>query len=217
VRGLVVRVKLGLLISIALATSHAAMAQQLPAANPETIRKAIESQLPAPPDGFAWQLYKNAVFLKPKQWNERTKAAVSGGIPISAYATSPEEFTDTKQFEMGMTLQIISGSQRLRGIEAKKMALFYLKPFLDAHKKEDILILDQGTAGDFERTFFRYRDAPPGLRPIIVHKFVLANNVSDSVHVFTFESPAELWEVNWAKFGTPMLGKINVLPNVPAN
>jgi hypothetical protein len=45
----------------------------------------------------------------------------------------------------------------------------------------------------------------------------LANNVTDSVHVFTFESPAESWEENWAKFGTPILSKINVLPNVPAN
>lgn len=172
---------------------------QKPVVESETIRAAIKTQLPSPPDGFEWQLYKNAVFLKPTKWNEGEKNSSSGGIPITVYAISPEKFSESKQFEMGLTVQIISGSKRIRGIEANKMALLYLKPFLDAHKKEDVLILDRNTKGDFERTFFRYRDAPPGLRPIIVHKFILANDSTDSVHVFTFESPADFWEENWSK------------------
>lgn len=197
--------------------SAQAQTQTQPAPSAEAIQQAIETQLPKPPDGFEWRLYKNAVFLKPKLWNERTKASMSGGIPVTVFASSPEDFSDTKQFEMGMTLQIISGSQKLRGIEAKKMVFIYLKPFIDAHKKEAVLVFEQGTRGDFERTFFRYKDAPAGLKPIIVHKFILANNVTDSVHVFTFESPTELWDENWAKFGTPILSKVNVLPNVPPN
>jgi len=68
-----------------------------------------------------------------------------------------------------------------------------------------------------KRTFFRYRDAPPGLKPIIVHKFILANNSADSVHVFTFKGPADSWEENWAKYGTPILSKVNILPNVSPN
>jgi hypothetical protein len=92
-----------------------------------------------------------------------------------------------------------------------------LKPFLDAHKKEEVLFLEQSTKGDFERTFFRYRDAPPGLKPIIVHKFILANNVTDSVHIFTFESPVDLWQDNWARYGTPIFSKVNVLPEVSPN
>ena len=183
----------------------------------EQIREAIRAQLPAPPEGFIWNLYKNAVFPKPAQWQEQQMATSTAGIPIAVFAASPEEFSATKQFEMGLTVQIISGSQKIRGIEAKKMALVYLKPFLDTHKKEDVMMLEQSTRGDFERTFFRYRDAPPGLKPIIVHKFILANNMTDSVHVFTFESPTESWEENWVKYGTPILSKVNVLPNVPAN
>jgi hypothetical protein len=188
-----------------------------PVPKPEAAQQAIEAQLPKPPEGFEWKLYQNAVFLKPKLWNERTEASAPGGIPMTAYASSPEDFSDTKQFEMGMTLQIISGSQKTRGIEAKKMVFAYLKPFIDAHKKEDVLMFEQKTQGDFERTYFRYKDAPPGLKPLIVHKFILANNVTDSVHVFTFESPAELWNENWASFGTPILSKINILPNAPPN
>ena len=200
-------------------TAHLSLAQDAPKSPPgtELIREATKSQLPAPPEGFIWQLYKNAVFLKPGQWKEREMAASTIGIPVTVYAASPEDFSATKQFEMGLTLQIISGSQRIRNIEAKKMALAYLKPFLDAHKKEEVLMLAQSTRGDFERTFFRYRDAPQGLKPIIVHKFILANNVTDSVHIFTFESPVDTWDENWTKYGTPILSKVNVLPNVPAN
>jgi hypothetical protein len=206
-----------LLIASCLTGLSDARAEGLSSPSAETILQTIQSQLPLPPEGFKWKLYKNALFLKPDAWNERTKTATSGGIPITAYAASPEDFSETKQFEMGVTLQIISGSQKVRGIEARKMALIYLKPFLDAHKQEDVLILDQSARGDFERTFFRYKDAPAGLKPIIVHKFLLANNATDSVHVFTFESLAESWEENWAKFGTPILSKVNVLPNVPPN
>ena len=158
-----------------------------------------------------------AVFPKPVEWREQQMAASTAGIPITVFAASGEDFSVTRQFEMGLTVQIITGSHKVRGIDAKKMALVYLKPFVDAHKKEDVLMLEQSTRGDFERTFFRYKDAPPGLKPIIVHKFIMANNVTDSVHVFTFESPAESWEANWAKFGTPILSKVNVLPNLPAN
>ena len=187
-----------------------------PATSPEEIREAIKSQLPAPPEGFVWQLYKNAVFPKPVQWKERERAESLAGIPVSTYVASPEEFSDTKQFEMGVTLQITSSPRKIRGIEAKKMALAYLKPIFDTHKKEEILLLEQSTQGDFERTFFRYRDAPPGLKPIIVHKFILANNVTDSVHSFTFESPADSWDENWKKYGTPILGKLNVISSVPS-
>ena len=180
------------------------------------VREAIKSQLPAPPEGFAWQLYKNVVFLKPAAWNEQEMTDNIAGIPYTTYATSPEEFSRVKQFEMGVTIQLISGSQRIRGIPAKKLAVVYLKPFLDAHKKEEVLMLEQSIQGDFERTFFRYRDAPPGLKPIIVHKFIVANNATDSVNIFTFESPAETWNDNWAKYGTPIIAKLNVLPNIPA-
>ncbi len=179
-------------------------------------QETVDVELSDPPEGFVWKTYKNVVFPKPAQWREQ-QAVSTVGIPITTYATSPEEFSATKQFEMGLTVQIIADSQKLKGIEAKKMALLFLKPDLDAHKKEEILMLEQSTKGDSEITFFRYKDAPPGLIPIIVHKFVLANNVTDSVHVFTFESPMETWEENWAKYGTPILSRIIVQSNVPTN
>lgn len=196
-----------------------AWAQAAPGSPPgaDRIAEAIKSQLPAPPAGFVWRLYKNAVFLKPEQWKEQESSSQMAGIPVTVYAASPEDFSATKQFEMGVTLQIISGPGRIQHTEAKKMALAYLQPLFSTHKKEEILMLERSTRGDFERTFFRYRDAPAGLKPIIVHKFILANNVTDSVHIFSFESPAETWDDNWIKYGTPIFSKVNVMTNVPPN
>src|SRR6266481_3436409 len=63
--------------------------------------QAIKSQLPPAPDGFTWQLYKNAVFLKPDQWTELHMTPAGPGIPVNTYATSPEKFNASKPFEMG--------------------------------------------------------------------------------------------------------------------
>ncbi len=180
------------------------------------VQEAMLSQLPAPPQDFTWQLYKNVVFLKPERWHEQEIATSVAGIPFTTYAASPEVFSKTKQFEMGFTIQLISGSQRIKGIEAKKMVLLFLKSTLDTHKREEVLMLEQSNQGDFERTIFRYRDAPQGMKPIIVHKFFLANNVTDNVNIFTFESPLESWSDNWTKYGTPIISKLNILPNVPS-
>jgi hypothetical protein len=195
-----------------LAASCLAAAQSPAAPTPEQIRAAIRTELPAPPDGFSWQLYKNTVFLKPAGWHERELKTPANSF---IYATSPEDFSGSKQFEMGMSVNIFTGTQRLRGLEAKKAALMYIKIDLDTHRKEDVLILDQQPSGDFERTVFRYRDAPPGLKPVIIHKFILANNVTDSLHVFIFESPEATWAENWAKYGTPIFSRLQVVAQLP--
>lgn len=207
------------LVAMFLLSTPLASAQDAATAPPiptlEQVREAMKSQFPAPPDGFSWHLFKNVVFLKPQGWQDAEVADRIVAVPRSMYATSPEAFSATKQFETGFTIEFMSGSQRLMKAQASTMALALLKPLLDTHKKEEILIFEQGTQGDFVTTFFRYRDAPPGLKPIIVHKFILANNVTDSFNVFSFESPAETWEENWTKYGTPIIGKLSVLPGVP--
>lgn len=203
----------------ALLVASSVAAAQAPAGAPPTreqIRAAIRTELPAPPDGFSWQLYKNTVFLKPSGWHEQ-EARRPPGFPMATYATSPEAFSQSKQFEMGFTVNVFSGLQRLRGMDAKKAVPLMLKPILDSRSKQDILMLDQQPAGDFERTVLRYRDAPPGLKPVIVHKFILANSVTDSMHDFTFESPETTWAENWARYGTPILSRLQVIPQLPAD
>ncbi|OOG43037.1 hypothetical protein B0B52_10365 [Polaromonas sp. A23] len=162
-------------------------------------------------------MYKNTVFLKPAGWHELEGKAAANAFPMGTYATSPEPFSENKQFEMGITVQIFSGTQRLRGLEAKKAAVMFVKLALDKHKKEEVLMLSQMPSGDFERTVFRFRDAPPGLKPVIIHQFILANNVTDSMHVFTFESPEDTWAENWAKYGAPVISRLQVVPQLPIN
>jgi len=166
------------------------------------------AQLPTPMEGFEWHLYKNAVFQTPIGWHENGGSTNTDGIPIEIYAASPEKFSESKMFEMGVTIQVISDSNKVKSIPAKKIALLYLEPFLETHSEEEILMFSQNSKGDYENTYFRYRDAPPGLKPIIVHKFISASDVSDYVYVFTFESPESTWEENWEKYGTPFLSKV---------
>lgn len=192
---------------------HAADA---PAIGIEDIREAIKNQLPAPPEGFVWHLYKNAVFLQAVNWIEAERLSSAGGVPMTVYAASPQAFSAQQPFEMGLTVQIISGAQKIRNMEAKDMAVLYLKPFVDAHTKENVLLLERSENADTERTVFRYRDTPPGGKPVIVHKFVMASNDADTVHVFTFESPEDTWKESWKAYGKPFLGKVVVLPSVPA-
>jgi hypothetical protein len=194
-----------------------AQVADVPAIGVEEIHDAIKTQLPAPPQGFVWHLFKNAVFLQAVDWIEAERLSSVGGVPMTVYAASPGAFSAQQPFEMGITVQIISGAQKIRKVEAKDMAVLYLKPFVDGHTQSDVLLLERSENADTERTVFRYRDTPVGSKPVIVHKFVLASNDADTVHVFTFESPEDTWKENWKAYGKPFLGKVVVLPNVPAN
>ena len=57
------------------------------------MRQAITSELPAPTEGFTCQVFKNAVFLKPKGWKEWELAESVMGMSISTYSASPEDFS----------------------------------------------------------------------------------------------------------------------------
>lgn len=197
------------------ATSFSVMAEEIDA-DKNPVYQNVKAQLPPAPKGFTWKFYLNAAFLKPDNWNERTSSTNIKGTSHVLYAASAEEFNEKKQFETGFSLNIIDGLKKFQNLEANKAALIYIKPMLDSHKKEDVLMLDQRKNGDFDLTFFRYRDAPPGLTPIIVHQFLMANNVTDSLHVFIFESPEASWDENWKKFGTPILSKAIVIPSLPS-
>ncbi len=180
-------------------------------------REAIDKSLPAAPEGLTWALYKNAVFLRPEKWYENEKSGSIGNIPTAAWAASPEAFSAGKPFETGITIQILRGPRKMREIEPAKMAMAYIKPFFDSHKREDILNFEQSKAGNIDLTSFRFRDAAPGLKPVIVHKLLLADNTRDTVHIFTFESPVDTWEANWAKVGAPFIQRAVVRPEIPPN
>lgn len=171
------------------------------------------SKLTTPKNGFEWHSYYGILFQTPKNWNENEKSINTGDIATVTYASSPEEFSESNMFEMGLTVQVIPESNKTLSIPAKKMAQIFLKsylePFIGPHRKEDVLMFEQKNIGNnIETAVLRYKDAPPLLTAIIVHKFIIANETEDAVYILTFESPESSWEDNWSKYGTPFLSKL---------
>lgn len=200
--------------ALLLACLGAALAQpaaEAPKPNASELRKAIRAQMPPPPQGFRWEVYENVVFLKPDGWHERELPAPPSSFPMLTYGTSPGAFQGDRQPEMGLVINIFNGTKQLSGIEAKKAALIYLQPFLEARRKEDVLLLDRKATGSYEHFVFRYRAYPPGRRPVIVHIYVIANDAADSFHVMTFEAPLQNWEQNWKRFGEPMITRAQAI------
>lgn len=207
------------LLAAACAAGAVAVLAQ-PAGAPPTraeVLQSIETQLPSPQAGATWKLFRNVVFQKPADWKEHERTGSIGPIPTFTWAASAEDFSPTKYFEMGITVQIIDGSARNMKSAARTIATALLHPILRSHKPEEILIQSQRVHGDNETTILRYKDAPPGLTPIIVHRYTIANDTTDTVHIFVFESPEATWDANWAKYGTLFLSRINVVPGMPAN
>ncbi len=192
--------------------------QQVDVANTKTnqlnngiaiVPEEVAKELPPSCPNFEWKFYHNAVFRAPIGWNEKETTNNINGFQSFLYATSPEKFSSEKYFEMGITVNVFSGGNDSKGLDAHKIAALYLAPTFKSHKKEEIIILETNDINKDEKTItFRYSDHAEGQKPIIVHKFIIANKKSDSVYVFIFESPENNWEENWKKYGTPFLEKV---------
>jgi hypothetical protein len=178
-------------------------------------RREALAKMPTAPEGFEWAIFHNAAFLKPAGWKQREKIGQIAGVPTYAWAASPDDFSDAKPFTTGATVQIIDAPDRVLSVEARKMAMAYLKPFFDGRRPQDLLRFEQRRQGDFEYTLFNYRDALPGAKAVVVHKLLLANNRQDTVHIFTFESPEARWDADWKAFGATFIGRASVLAGLP--
>lgn len=179
--------------------------------SPSELRKAVRAQMPPPPPHFQWEVYENVVFLKPNGWHERELPASERSFPVLTYGTGPGKFNPDARPEKGLVINVFNGTRRLTALEARKAALVFLKPFLDARRKEDVLILDRKATGSYERFVFRYKAYPQDRQPVIVHIYIIANDDTDSFQVFTFEAPAQTWDRDWARYGEPMIGRAQVI------
>lgn len=175
------------------------------------IPPSLEKQLESPPEGFKWQIFKDAIFLIPNAWFEHITTSDELGFPVHTYGASPTDFSKKKMFEMGFSAQIYNQPKKHANITAKEIAYTHIAWIVKEHKKEDFIILDKENDTVRDIYYVRYKDAPSGLKPIIIHKFIIANNETDSVHMFIFESPVETWDADWKKYGTPILEKIKVI------
>jgi hypothetical protein len=186
------------------------------APDPEMIALA-KSALPTAPAGFEWAIYRNCAVLKPNGWNDRTLADDVGKKVIGAYAFSPEQFSEQKQFEHGFTTQVVAGFKALNKVEPSKGAVLMMKPITDSRPERDILLFKDNKFPDRISYVLRYRDAPAGKTPIIIHKYMIARDGDDTLHIFTYESPEAQWEANWKAFGETIMGKVAIIPFLSAS
>lgn len=173
----------------------------------------VKEGLPPPPDGFDWTLFQNAVFLQPAHWHVATKdvpstAALQGR---SIYAASPVPFSDTKPFDTGLTLEVLSGMTSPAWVSAKHAFANYVDGYLSQIRDDDILLASDKQQRGIDTVVLRFRDTRFDLPPEIVHKFALIHHALEVVHVYTFETPESLWAEHWARYGTPILGNVTMV------
>lgn len=173
-----------------------------------SIEKSSPQHIPDAPEGFVWRGMRNVIFLRPENWKEQSLSQNIGPVPTVLYASSAENFGTEKPFETGFTLRIAYDIRKTVKMDASKFGQAMLSPIFQHHTKEDFKLFNQEKKGDFDLMYLRYRDAPQGMTPIIIHKFVMSNDATDTSYEATFESPENSWDANWAKFGSPIFGKI---------
>ena len=176
---------------------------------------ALLAQLPPAPTGFSWLLYKNCALLRPDGWHHQARPDAPAQNLTGAFALSPESFSEKKPFEHGFTVQIHQNDRARFGAPPSQAVAAFLQPLAARLPKTDLLLYKENSTPTGATRILRHRDAPPGLTPLIIHRYYVANDTQDILHVFTYESPESKWDENWKTFGTPILGKLLILSAEP--
>lgn len=195
------------------ANAPAATAKESPMGSDTEFADEIRRELPVPPEGFDWVIFHNAVFLRPARWHVVTKhvpsiAELQGRV---IYAASPVLFSETKPFDTGLTLEILSGMNSPGWVSAKHAFARYISGYLSDVADSDILIATEKQQRGIDTVIVRFRDTRLGLPPEIVHKFAHIHHDLEVVHVYTFETPESLWAEHWARYGTPILSNVTMV------
>lgn len=177
-------------------------------------RSTLESKLrlPQAPANFRWRLFRNSLFLCPKAWTNHTQEESLGGLAFYTFAASPESFSSSKMFTIGITVQVLAGARQVKKVSTRVMAQMYLEPFLEkiSDPKKDLLQMEEQEEEGKSLIMLRYRlNIPEG--PRIVQKFTLTNESADTVNIFTFECPESLWSRWWPDYGHRFLRSVAVL------
>lgn len=157
-----------------------------------TTSDLILALMPEPQSGFKWIAFKNVMLQRPAKWSEYKTDKV--------YTSSIESVAKSGKFEIGITINQVDNVSKRKGISASQYAVIYMEAF-KKDKNNKKIKLTFGQYNGYNTAIFRYRNAPKNLTPIIVHKFILANDEKDHVMVITFESPEKQWEENWQRYG----------------
>lgn len=169
----------------------------------ETAKSANETQLPKAPDGYIWESFTEiqSSFLRPAGWHRFDKA----GLSSFTYVISKESVKTDGAFETGLTMQAVKGIQEKKGVSPFTLAVQTGQGILEKKENTELSTKDV-SSGPFKAFFIRYRNAPEGAKPIIIHQVFIANEKKDTLFIVTFEAPERSWAEAW-RIGEPMVKK----------
>ncbi|MFT5422162.1 MAG: hypothetical protein ACI9D5_002929 [Candidatus Endobugula sp.] len=143
---------------------------------------------PDAPDGYSWVTFRGVAIPKPNSWFEFKKQGT--------YVTSIESVKEEGIFETGATIQVVRDVQDTYKNPASVVAIGMIRS-LDESEENETLIIKHQDIGLFKTFTFRYRNAPLSAIPIIVHKFIMANDKESYINIITFESSEKEWDKYW--------------------
>ncbi len=167
----------------------------------EPSKSANDTPLPKAPEGYRWERFKEvqSAFLCPTNWHRIDKAGASS----HTYALSKDPVKTNDLFETGLTLQVVKGLEKKKGIAPSLTALKMGQAVLKSRDNKQLDMQDV-SSGPFKAFFIRYRNAPPVANPIVIHQVYISNDKKDTLFVVTFEAPEPSWDEAW-KIGEPMV------------
>jgi|SRR6476661_519285 len=161
----------------------------------------FDTPLGEAPSGFHWQVLPlaKAAMLLPDGWYFKSE----GDKQAMTYYLTQDAIGETGDYQTGAALHVV------RKVKAK------LKQPATAHAEKLMMragfgkgqqMLEKSALGSGPRplAWVRYRDAPPDAEVRIVYQLALANGSTDTLYLFTFESPEAEWPEAW-KLGELML------------
>ena len=152
--------------------------------------------------GYTWFEAKDAgaAALKPEGWFAKVESKNGTG----ALFITKEDIDSSGKFETGLSLNFVRGVRATTGLTSSKYAISFLSKALEGNEE----LTSFGTPGKAMTTI--------GLRvknkklDKVIHYYLVANDAGDTLHIFTFESPAQDWDSAWA-LGEPMFRNLRLL------
>ena len=169
----------------------------------EDLRARILEMLPKAPEDFQWVIFRGVAMLRPLYWNEYAKGAT--------YCTSVESVAEKGSFETGATIQIIRDvGDKYQGSLLSLVAEMIKK--IEAKAENSRHILNVNEHDEVKTVVHRYRNAPDGLTPIIIHNYYQVSKKNEFINIITFETTEEKWDLYWDKEGKTIIGMIVGVP-----
>ncbi|GAA4365110.1 hypothetical protein GCM10023185_35150 [Hymenobacter saemangeumensis] len=163
----------------------------------------FDATLGEAPAGFHWQVLPQvkAAMLLPDGWYYKAE----GDKAAMTYYLTQEAIGETGEYQTGASLHVV----RKVKSKTKQPAPTYAERLMmrtGFGKGQQMLEKSPLALGDRARHWVRYRDAPPDAEVRIVYQLALANGKTDTLYLFTFESPEKEWAEAWL-LGQQMVGE----------